>query len=70
LNKNKKIAHTLKERRVLFLMEDKEKKPKNTTKYGEFVTSYFAWLPIEKQKEKAEEMNEMTKEGGKEGNDI
>ena len=51
-------------------MEDKEKKPKNTTKYGEFVTSYFAWLPIEKQKEKAEKMNEMTKEGGKEGNDI
>lgn len=33
----------------------------NVTKYGEFVTSYFAWLPLNKQKEKAKEMNEMTR---------
>ena len=34
----------------------------NVTKYGEFVTSYFAWLPLNKQKEKADEMDKMTKE--------
>ena len=29
-------------------------------KYGEFVCSEFLWLPSDKQKEKAIEMNEMT----------
>lgn len=45
----------------------KEKKTNNyeeeiedTTKYGEFVTSYFAWVPLSKQKEKAEELENMT----------
>ena len=33
----------------------------NVTKYGEFVSSYFAWLPIARQKEKAEELANMTK---------
>ena len=33
----------------------------NITMYGEFVTSYFAWLPLDKQKEKAKEMSDMTK---------
>lgn len=33
----------------------------NVTKYGEFVTSYFAWLPLDKQKEKAIELGEITK---------
>lgn len=69
MNKNKKIAHTLIEGRGYFFMEEKEKK-ENTTKYGEFITSYFEWLPIEKQKEKAKEMDEMTKEGRKEKDDI
>lgn len=31
------------------------------TKYGEFVSSYFAWIPLPVQKEKAEEMQKMTK---------
>ena len=34
---------------------------KNTTKYGEFVCSTFHWLPIEKQKEQAKRMIEITK---------
>lgn len=33
----------------------------DVTKYGEFVSSYFAWVPLPMQKEKAEEMQEMTK---------
>ncbi len=32
----------------------------DTTKYGEFVCSYFAWLTPEEQKRKAESMSEMT----------
>lgn len=50
-------------------MDDKEfNKLKNeigeiedTTKYGEFVSSYFAWLTLSKQKERAEDMRNMTK---------
>lgn len=32
----------------------------DVTKYGEFVSSYFAWLTLEKQKENAEKMKNMT----------
>ena len=33
----------------------------NSTKYGEFISSYFGWTTPEKQKEKAKKMDEMTK---------
>lgn len=33
----------------------------DSTKYGEFISSYFAWLSLPKQKEKAEELQDMTK---------
>ncbi len=33
----------------------------DATKYGEFVSSYFAWIPLGKQKEKAEELENITK---------
>ena len=33
----------------------------DNTKYGEFVSTYFAWIPLSKQKERAREMEEMTK---------
>lgn len=32
----------------------------DVTKYGEFVSSYFAWLTLDKQKKKANEMQNMT----------
>lgn len=38
------------------LIEEEE-----TTKYGEFISSYFAWLGINKQKTRAKELNDMTK---------
>ncbi len=38
----------------------------DATQYGEFVSSYFAWIPLQEQKRKAEEMNEMTKNNKKE----
>lgn len=43
--------------------EDKKshKDIEDTTKYGEFISSYFAWTTLEKQKENAKDMDKMTK---------
>ena len=41
--------------------KDDELNVEDTTKYGEFISSYFAWVPPEKQKEKANKLNKMTK---------
>ena len=38
-----------------------ELKKENTTKYGEFVCTEYQWLPLEKQKEQADKMANMTK---------
>ena len=46
-------------------MDEKEKENQvgeDSTKYGEFVSSYFGWIPLPKQKEKVEEMENVTKE--------
>ena len=42
-------------------MENKEIKKEDTTKYGEFVCSLDHWLPVEKQKEQAERLSNITK---------
>ena len=34
----------------------------DATQYGEFISSYFAWIPLPEQKQKAEELSEITKE--------
>lgn len=44
----KKIRHSISE------IED-------ATKYGEFVSSYFAWLTLDRQKARAKQMEEMTR---------
>ena len=52
--------------------KEKEKKEKimdlssvevgeDATKYGEFISSYFAWVPLPEQKEKAEKLEKITK---------
>ena len=33
----------------------------DTTKYGEFISTYFAWVPLPEQKEKVEKMEEITR---------
>ncbi len=33
----------------------------DTTKYAEFISSYFAWVPLKKQKRRADELENMTK---------
>lgn len=40
-------------------MDENEKQ--NTTKYGEFVCSFYQWLPLDIQKEQTEKLNEITK---------
>lgn len=53
-------------------MNNKEKKIKennitevevgeDATKYGEFISSYFAWVSLPEQKEKVEKLQEITK---------
>lgn len=34
----------------------------DATQYGEFVSSYFAWISLPDQKKKAEELAKMTKD--------
>jgi len=54
-------------------MNNKEKKDiqfdieagEDVTVYGEFVSSYFAWLPPERQKQRAKELDEKTKNSSK-----
>lgn len=36
-------------------------KGEETTQYGEFISSYFAWVGLNKQKTRAKELNDMTK---------
>ena len=45
-------------------MEKKKniKLKENITKYGEFVSSYFSWITLDNQKERAKELEEITKE--------
>ena len=38
----------------------------DTTKYGEFVSSYFAWLTLDRQKKTARKLENITKKNKKE----
>ncbi len=33
----------------------------DTTKYGEFISSYFAWITLERQKEDVKRLEEITR---------
>lgn len=39
----------------------------DATKYGEFMSSYFAWIPLPDQKQRAEELDNMTKKSDQKG---
>ena len=49
------------EKRVNSELEEKYEVGEDSTKYGEFISSYFAWISLPNQKERAEELNNMTK---------
>ena len=42
-------------------MKKDEDKIEDATKYGEFVSSYFAWLTLDGQRERAKQLDKMTK---------
>ena len=44
--------------------EDKEI-GEDATKYGEFVSSYFAWMSLSEQKDKVEKLQNVTKKNNK-----
>lgn len=51
-------------------MKDEENNKKqeiseDTTKYGEFVSSYFGWISLEEQKRQAEKLQKITKKEDK-----
>ncbi|MBR2786486.1 MAG: hypothetical protein IKD76_03215 [Clostridia bacterium] len=40
-------------------MKKYEDEIEDSTKYGEFVSSYFAWLTLDEQKERAKQLSKM-----------
>lgn len=58
MQENKKDGFSKSERNIGM---DKNEEMEDVTKYGEFVSSYFAWLTPERQKKRAKEIDEMTK---------
>lgn len=56
MDKNKKNENNIKSE--IGNIEEVE----DITKYGEFVSSYFAWMTLEEQKDKVKQMEKMTKE--------
>lgn len=43
------------------MKKDEEEENQNVTKYGEFISSYFAWLNLDKQKKNADKLSNITK---------
>ena len=60
MNKKENINEDF-EKRVNKEIEQKYEVGEDSTKYGEFISSYFAWISLPNQKERAEELNNMTK---------
>lgn len=60
-NQINQIGQTRHMKEEIGQMEETE----DVTKYGEFVSSYFAWLTLEKQKEKAKKMENITNQRNK-----
>ena len=51
---------------AIIMKEDKDKIIKeDTTKYGEFVSSYFEWITPDEQRQKAKELEQLGKKDKK-----
>ncbi len=48
------------------IRQTSEEVGEDATKYGEFISSYFAWVSLPNQKEKVEELENITKNKDKE----
>ena len=42
-------------------IEENKKNADDSTKYGEFVPSFFNWMTLDQQKNRANELNDITK---------
>ena len=42
-------------------MKKKKEDNEDTTKYGEFISTFFQWITPEEQRKRAEELNNKTK---------
>lgn len=51
------------------IRESSEEVGEDSTKYGEFISSYFAWISLPDQKEKVEELENITKKKDKKRKD-
>lgn len=45
--------------------KEHKEESEDVTKYGEFVTSYFAWIPTEKQKDIVQRLEKITNKNKK-----
>lgn len=61
MKEEKDIQETAKKEKMEMQVEVGE----DASKYGEFISSYFAWISLAKQKERAEHLEEVTKENKK-----
>lgn len=61
MKEEKDIQETAKKEKMDLQVEVGE----DASKYGEFISSYFAWISLAKQKERAEHLEEVTKENNK-----
>ena len=43
-------------------MDKKKERGEDATKYGEFISSFFAWKTIDRQREIAKKLEDITKE--------
>lgn len=65
MNKNNKDREKEPQERVYNMQNLREEfgleVGEDTTKYGEFISSYFAWISLPEQKQKAEKLENITK---------
>ena len=43
-------------------MDEKKERGEDATKYGEFISSFFGWKTLEKQKDIAKKLEKITRE--------
>ena len=46
-------------------MDKKEIDREDSTQYGEFISSFFSWIPLSEQKEKTKKLENITKKKDK-----
>ena len=58
-HKNQKSEEIMPKR--MYKSEQTDDLKEDATQFGEFVCSYYKWIPLTEQKKKAEELSKMTK---------